>query len=405
MRVLFLTNEFPPFIYGGAGVHVEYLSRELAKLGPVEVRSFHEQSYVADQLTVRGTKVDGSQFAGCPLPLISPLKALATCLAFNGQGIDADVVHCHTWYTHFGGLLAKLLYGTPLFITVHSLEPLRPWKREQIGRGYDFSSWIEKTALEMADAVIAVSSSTADDVRRLFNVDPDRLHVIPNGIDTDEYQPISRPDVLARYRIDGDAPFVLFVGRMTRQKGLRYLLAAADQIAPEMQIVLCAGESDTPELQAELEAFVEELKMRRPGVIWIPEMVDRQTTIALYSHATVFCCPSIYEPFGIINLEAMACGTPVVGSGVGGIPEVVVDGETGLIVNLPLSAAPPHDPTDPDGFVAGLAGAINHFAANPALARKMGAAGRERVLQLYSWQSIAKRTHELYNAVAKRPES
>jgi glycogen synthase len=404
MRVLFLTNEFPPFIYGGAGVHVEYLSRELAKMVPVEVRSFHEQSYVVDQLTVRGTKIDGSQFVGCPVPLISPLKALATCLAFNGQGVDADVVHCHTWYTHFGGLLAKLLYGKPLFITVHSLEPLRPWKREQIGRGYDFSSWIEKTALEMADAVIAVSESTAEDIARLFAVDPGRLHMIPNGIDTDEYKPISRPDVLARFNIDGNAPYVLFVGRMTRQKGLRYLLAAADRIDPRMQIVLCAGESDTPELQAELEATVDELQGRRPGVIWIPEMVDRQTTVALYSHATVFCCPSIYEPFGIINLEAMACGTPVVGSNVGGIPEVVVDGETGFIVDLALAAAPPHDPTDPHGFAAALAEAINRFAASPELARRMGAAGRQRVLEFYSWQSIAKRTCELYNAVANHPE-
>jgi glycogen synthase len=403
MRVLFLTNEFPPFIYGGAGVHVEYLSRELAKLVPVEVRSFHEQSYVADKLTVRGTKVDSSQFAGCPVPLISPLKALATCLAFNGQGIDADVVHCHTWYTHFGGLLAKLLYGKPLFITVHSLEPLRPWKREQIGRGYDFSSWIEKTALEMADAVIAVSKSTAEDIARLFDVAPERLHVIPNGIDTDEYKPIHRPDALARFNIDYGGPYVLFVGRMTRQKGLRYLLAAADRIDPQMQIVLCAGESDTPELQAELEATVQELRARRPGVIWIPEMVDRQTTVALYSHATVFCCPSIYEPFGIINLEAMACATPVVGSKVGGIPEVVVDGETGFIVDLALAAAPPHDPVDPDGFARALADAINRFLADPKLARAMGTAGRQRVLEHYSWQSIAKRTCELYKAVANHP--
>ncbi|MFO1128560.1 MAG: glycogen synthase [Rhodospirillales bacterium] len=401
MRVLFLTNEFPPFIYGGAGVHVEYLSRELARLCAVEVRSFHEQSYVADQLTVRGTKVDGSQFAGCPVALISPLKALATCLAFNGQGIDADIVHCHTWYTHFGGILAKILYGKPLFITVHSLEPLRPWKREQIGRGYDFSSWIEKTALEMADAVIAVSKSTADDISRLFQVDPARMHIIPNGIDTDEYRPIDDRGALARFGIDCNAPYVLFVGRMTRQKGLRYLLAAADRIDPRMQIVLCAGESDTPELQAELEATVEELRARRPGVVWIPEMVDRQTTIALYSHAMVFCCPSIYEPFGIINLEAMACGTPVVGSNVGGIPEVVVDGETGFIVDLDLAPKPPHDPTDPESFARALADTINRFLAEPGLAPAMGAAGRERVLEHFSWQSIAKQTLELYKAVAE----
>jgi starch synthase len=403
MRIMFMTNEFPPHIYGGAGVHVEYLTRELAKLAPVEVRSFHDQAYVEGGLTVRGTRVEASQFAGCPVPLISPLRALATCLAFNGQGIAADIVHCHTWYAHFGGILAKLLYGVPLVITVHSLEPLRPWKREQIGRGYDLSCWIEKTALEMADAVVAVSRSTRDDVLRLFEVDPARTYVIPNGIDTDEYQPVNRPDVLARFDIRDNAPFVLFVGRMTRQKGLLYFLRALDQLDPKVQVVLCAGESDTPELQAELEAMVEELKLRRPGIIWIPEMLDRQTTIALYSHASVFCCPSIYEPFGIINLEAMACGTPVVGSDVGGIPEVVVDRETGYIVDVRLGETPPHDPVDPEGFSRALAAAINRLAGDPELARKMGDAGRHRVVEFFSWRSIAKQTLDLYKTLVAQP--
>lgn len=401
MRVLFLTNEYPPHIYGGAGVHVEYLSRELAKLASVEVRSFHDQSLVSGGLTVRGTKIEGSQFSGCPVPLISPLRALATCLAFNGQGIDTDVVHCHTWYTHFGGVLAKILYGVPLVITAHSLEPLRPWKREQIGRGYDFSAWLEKTALEMADAIIAVSTSTRDDILRLFDVSPERVHVIANGIDTDEYKPVHRPDVLSRYGIDYSGPYVLFVGRMTRQKGLYYLLRAIERIDPQLQIVLCAGESDTPELQAELEHMVGELKGRRPGIVWIPEMVERASAIALYSQATVFCCPSIYEPFGIINLEAMACGTPVVGSNVGGIPEVVVDGETGFIVDATLSPEPPHDPTDPDRFSRALADGINRFVATPDLSRKMGEAGRRRVVDQYSWRSIAKQTFELYNAIVE----
>lgn len=403
MRILFMTNEYPPHIYGGAGVHVEYLSRELAKLAPVEVRSFHEQSLNEGGLTVRGVKVNAAQFSGCPPSLISPLRALATGLVFNGQGIDADIVHCHTWYAHFGGILAKLLYGLPLVITVHSLEPLRPWKREQIGRGYELSSWVEKTALEMADAVIAVSRSTREDIERLFAVKHDRLHVIPNGIDMDEYQPVERPDLLARFPIDLARPYVLFVGRMTRQKGLLYLLRAADRIDPEMQIVLCAGESDTPELQSELEALVEDLRMRRPGVVWIPEMVDRPTAIALYSHARVFCCPSIYEPFGIINLEAMACGTPVVGSAVGGIPEVVVDGETGFLVDARLSDAPPHDPLDPDGFSGGLAAAINRLAADADLARRMGEAGRKRVVDHFSWRSIAKQTLGLYNTLVDQP--
>lgn len=398
MRVLLMTNEFPPNIYGGAGVHVEYLSRELSRLTPVEVRSFQEQSFTAEQLKVLGTKIDATGYA-CAKELASPLKALATCLAFNTQGIEADVVHCHTWYAHFGGIVAKLLYGIPLVITVHSLEPLRPWKREQIGRGYDLSSWIEKTALEMADAVVAVSSSTRDDILRLFDVDPAKVPVIPNGIDTDEYTHTPDRSVLARYAIDPDKPYVLFVGRMTRQKGLLYLLQAITQLDANTQVVLCAGESDTPELQQELEAIIADLRAHRPGIIWIPEMVSRPTTIALYSQAAVFCCPSIYEPFGIINLEAMACGTTVVGSRVGGIAEVVVDGETGLLIDAKISPEVPHDPTDPEGFSKALADGINRLIRDPQLRKGMGAAGRQRVLDNYSWHSIAEKTLALYKTL------
>lgn len=403
MRIMFMTNEYPPNIYGGAGVHVEYLSKELAKLAQVEVRSFQQQCFADGNLTVRGTKIDNGLFKGCPGPLVSPLRALATSLAFNGQGIEADIVHCHTWYTHFGGILAKLLYGTPLVITVHSLEPLRPWKREQIGRGYELSGWVEKTALEMADAVIAVSKSTRDDTMRLFEIEAERMHVIANGIDTDEYRHVDQPEVLDRFGINRASPYVLFVGRMTRQKGLLYLLQAIDRIDPGVQVVLCAGESDTPALQVELEGMVAELKVRRPGIIWIPEMVERATAIALYSHAAVFCCPSIYEPFGIINLEAMACGTPVVGSAVGGIPEVVVHGETGYLVDAGLSDAPPHDPTDPGGFVSRLAEAINRLALDADLSRQMGEAGRARVVEQFSWRSIANQTLALYKTLVNQP--
>jgi len=399
MRVLYLTNEFPPHIYGGAGVHVEYLSKEVSSLIDVEVRSFHEQASHEGRLWVQGTKIDGSQFSQCPKELVSPLKALSTCLAFNGQGVDADIVHCHTWYTHFGGILAKLLYGTPLVITVHSLEPLRPWKREQIGRGYDASCWVEKTALEMADAVIAVSQSTRNEVLELFDVKSERLHTIANGIDTQQYHPVEDKACLSRYGIDSARPYVLFVGRMTRQKGLLYLLKAAERIDPSLQIVLCAGDSDTPELQAEIEALVRELQSRRPGLVWIPEMISREETIVLYSQAAVFCCPSIYEPFGIINLEAMACGTPVVASAVGGIPEVVLDGETGLLVDPRLSAIPPHDPENADAFAEQLAMAINRVASEPGLAEKMGKVGRQHVIDHFSWQSIAKQTVALYNAL------
>lgn len=400
MRVMLMTNEFPPNIYGGAGVHVEYLSRELSRLTPVEVRSFQPQSYTKDQLKVLGTKVDAADYR-CTKELVSPLKALATCLTFNTQGIAADVVHCHTWYAHFGGIVAKLLYGIPLVITVHSLEPLRPWKREQIGRGYDLSKWVEKTALEMADAVIAVSTSTRADILRLFDVDPAKVPVIPNGIDTDEYTQTIDRSVLTRYAIDPDKPYVLFVGRMTRQKGLLYLLQAIEQLDRDTQVVLCAGESDTPELQQELESLIAELRAHRPGIVWIPEMVSRQTTIALYSQAAVFCCPSIYEPFGIINLEAMACGTPVVGSRVGGIAEVVVDGQTGLLIDADISPDTPHDPIDPAGFSARLAEGINRLVRDPGLRRKMGDAGRQRVLDNYSWHSIAEKTLALYQSLPR----
>lgn len=400
MRVLLMTNEFPPNIYGGAGVHVEYLSRELSRLTPVEVRSFQEQDFTKDQLRVLGTKLDASGYA-CSKELVSPLKALATCLAFNTQGIAADVVHCHTWYAHFGGILAKLLHGIPLVITVHSLEPLRPWKREQIGRGYDLSSWVEKTALEMADAVVAVSSSTRDDILRLFDVDPARVPVIPNGIDTDEYKQTLDPSVLARYGIDPARPYVLFVGRMTRQKGLLYLLQAIPQLDAGTQVVLCAGDSDTPELQRELENIIAEIKARRPGIFWIPEMVSRPTTIALYSQAAVFCCPSIYEPFGIINLEAMACNTAVVGSKVGGIAEVVVDGETGLLIDAGISPTMPHDPMDPEAYSAALAAGINRLVRDPGLRTRMGVAGRQRVLDNYSWRSIAEKTLALYKSLPR----
>ena len=400
MRVLLMTNEFPPNIYGGAGVHVEYISRELSKMTPVEVRSFHQQDFSKDQLRVLGTKIDASGY-GCSKELVSPLKALATCLAFNTQGIEADVVHCHTWYAHFGGIMAKILYGIPLVITVHSLEPLRPWKREQIGRGYDLSSWIEKTALEMADAVVAVSKSTREDILRLFNVDPAKVPVIPNGIDTDEYKPTLDPSVLAKYGIDPAKPYVLFVGRMTRQKGLLYLLQAISQLDADTQVVLCAGESDTPELQKELEALIADIKTHRQGIIWIAEMVSRPTTIALYSQAAVFVCPSIYEPFGIINLEAMACNTAVVGSKVGGIAEVVVDGETGLLIDANISPTMPHDPMDPKGFSAALAEGINRLVRDPGLRKKMGAAGRQRVLDNYSWRSIAEQTLALYKRLPR----
>jgi alpha-maltose-1-phosphate synthase len=396
MKVLLLTNEYPPNVYGGAGVHVEYLSRELAKLMEVEVRCFGEQLDESGPLTVRGTTVDSSRFDRAD-PRIKPvLNALAHGVDFNIRPSGANVVHCHTWYSHFGGIAAKLAYGIPLVITAHSLEPLRPWKREQLGGGYDFSSWIEKTALEMADAVIAVSNDTRTDILNHFDVDPDRIEMIYNGIDTEHYRPVTTRDWFPAFGIEPERPYVLFVGRITRQKGIIHLVHAIRNITPECQVVLCAGAPDTPEIAAEMKAAVAEARQARDGIVWIDEMVSKKAVIELYSHADVFCCPSIYEPFGIINLEAMACETPVVASAVGGIKEVVVHGETGLLVPVEQQTAAPFEPVDPDRFSRDLADAINRLMADPDLRATMAAASRKRAVETFSWTAIAEQTAALY---------
>jgi alpha-maltose-1-phosphate synthase len=394
-KVLFLTNEYPPHIYGGAGVHVDYLTRELAKTIDVEVRCFGDQNFEKGRLQVKGFELDASGFT-CPKQLQSAFGAVRRCTDFNTANIDADLVHCHTWYSHFGGILAKKNYGIPLVITVHSLEPLRPWKREQLGGGYDFSLWVEKTALEMADAIVAVSSETKRDIERLFAVDPKRVHVIYNGIDLDEYRKVSSTAALERHGIDPKRPYLLFVGRITRQKGIVHLVRAIPFMDPDFQIVLCAGAPDTPEIAAEMQEAVQQAKRKRPDVIWIEEMLDRKTVIELYSHAAVFCCPSIYEPFGIINLEAMACETAVVASAVGGIKEVVVDGETGFLVPLQQMKESPFKPVDPAKFSRDLAERINRLMRDPALREKFGKAGRRRAEKKFSWSAIAEKTKALY---------
>jgi len=400
VKVLFLTNEYPPHIYGGAGVHVDHLSRELAKSMPVEVRCFGDQNFKKGNLRVKGFELDTSDFT-CPKPLRSVFGAVRRCTDFNTTNIDANLVHCHTWYSHFGGILAKLNYGISLVITVHSLEPLRPWKREQLGGGYDFSLWIEKTALPMADAVIAVSNETKRDIERLFGVDPARVHVIHNGIDLEEYRKVDSTEALARYGIDLNEPYLLFVGRITRQKGIIHLMRAIQFMDRRFQIVLCAAAPDTPEIAEEMKNAVERLKTQRSDIIWIDEMVDQKTATELYSHAAVFCCPSIYEPFGIINLEAMACETAVVASAVGGIKEVVVNGETGFLVPLEQMKESPFEPLNPEKFERDLAARINQLMADPKLREKFGKAGRKRAQEKFSWSAIAQRTKTLYESLTR----
>jgi starch synthase len=400
VKALFLTNEYPPYVYGGAGVHVDYLSRELAKTMPIEVRCFGDQKWNKGNLSVTGFDLDASEFT-CPKPLRSVFGAIRRCTDFNTASIDADLAHCHTWYSHFGGILAKINYGIPLVITVHSLEPLRPWKREQLGSGYDFTVWLEKTALEMADAVIAVSAQTKADVERLFKIRADRLHVIYNGIDLVEYRKLDTIGALVRYGIDPKNPFLLFVGRITRQKGIVHLVRAIEFMNADFQIVLCAGAPDTPEIGAEMKEAVEKMKAKRAGIIWIDEMVDKQTVRELYSHATVFCCPSIYEPFGIINLEAMACETAVVATAVGGIKEVVAGGETGFLVPIDQMEESPFEPRDPEKFARDLAARINQLMADPELCAKFGRAGRKRAEEKFSWAAIAAQTKALYEQLLK----
>ena len=398
MRALILTNEYPPEIYGGAGVHVDELTRHLRDLVELDIRTFGTASADDPGWRVRGY-APSHDVSNADERLAPLFAALSRDIGMAAEPVTADVVHVHTWYTHLAGILARLAYGIPLVLTVHSLEPLRPWKREQLGGGYDVSSWVERTAIESADAVIAVSQGTRADVLRLFDVDEARVHVIHNGIDADFYHPDPAIDALERYGVDPSVPYVLFVGRITRQKGIIHLVRAIEHLDPGIGVVLCAGQPDTPEIAAEMEEGVRAAQAARPNVVWIDEMVSREAARQLYSHAAVFCCPSVYEPFGIINLEAAACETPVVASAVGGIPEVVVDGETGLLVPVELTPDDPMSPVDPDRFERNLAGAINALMADPAAREVMGTAARRRAVERFSWSAIARQTADLYRTV------
>jgi starch synthase len=392
MRVDLLTREYPPEVYGGAGVHVEYLARELRRL--VEVR-VHCMGAPRDEPGVTAYDAPAG-LAGAN----AALRTFGTDLSMAAGCEGSDLVHSHTWYANLAGHVAKLLYGVPHVVSAHSLEPLRPWKAEQLGGGYALSSWAERTAVEGADAVIAVSAGMRDDVLRCYPaVEPDRVHVVHNGIDTQQYRPDHGTDVLARLGIDPDRPSVVFVGRITRQKGLPHLLRAALSLDPSVQLVLCAGAPDTEEILAEVTVLVDELRRDRDGVVWVQQMLPKPEVVQVLSHATVFACPSVYEPMGIVNLEAMACEVPVVATATGGIPEVVADGETGLLVSIEQLADGSGTPHDPAAFEADLAARLGELVADPDRARAMGEAGRRRAVEHFSWPAIATRTLDLYRSL------
>ncbi|HST73383.1 glycogen synthase [Kocuria sp.] len=396
MRVDILSKEFPPEIYGGAGVHVSELSRVLAPLVDLKVHCFGAP---------REPRVNGAEVKAYPVPgeladANAAIQTLGVDLAMVGDVAGADVVHSHTWYANMAGHLSSLMYGIPHVLSAHSLEPLRPWKAEQLGGGYAVSSFVEKTAYEAAAAIIAVSDGMRQDILRSYpEVDPDRVRTVHNGIDVSQWVRDEGTDVLEAYGIDPAKPSVAFVGRVTRQKGVPYLLRAAALLPEDVQLVLCAGAADTPELGAEVNALIHDLKATRSGVVLIEKMLPRREIVQILSHATAFACPSVYEPLGIVNLEAMACGTAVVASATGGIPEVVVDGVTGRLVALEQVQDGTGTPLDPEKFVADFAAALTEVVSDPARAREMGAAGRRRAEEAFAWESIAERTVEVYRSV------
>ncbi|MCH8629237.1 glycogen synthase [Arsenicicoccus piscis] len=394
MRVDILSKEYPPQIYGGAGVHVNELVRALRARGDIDVR-------------VRcfgGPRDEAGTTGYRDLPELADanpaISTMGTDLQMAGDIAGADLVHSHTWYANFGGHVGSLLNGIPHVISAHSLEPLRPWKAEQLGGGYRLSSFVERSAYEGAAAIIAVSAGMRADVLRSYpSVDPDRVKVVHNGIDSTDWARKEDPAVLERLGVSSERPSVVFVGRITRQKGLPYLLRAAAKLPPEVQLVLAAGAPDTPEIKAEVEALIDELKKTRDGVVWIADMLPRNEVVALLSNATVFACPSIYEPLGIVNLEAMACEAAVVATATGGIPEVVVDGETGWLVPIEQVEDGSGTPVDPDTFVDDLAAALTEACSDPARARAFGQAGRRRAVEHFSWASIGDKTLEVYRSV------
>ncbi|MEU4237000.1 glycogen synthase [Actinoplanes sp. NPDC026619] len=394
MRVDLISREYPPEVYGGAGVHLEYLARDLRPLADVRVHCFGAPR------TEPGVTAypEPAELAGAN----AALRTMGVDLAIAAGCEGTNIVHSHTWYANFAGHTAKLLHGVPHVVTTHSLEPLRPWKAEQLGGGYALSSFCERVAIENADAIIAVSGGMRRDVLTAYpTVNPDKVRVVYNGIDTTQYAPDRGTDVIERLGIDLNRPSVVFVGRITRQKGLPYLMRACHDLPPETQIVLLAGAPDTPEIAAEVAGLADDLRKARDpqGVIWVQEMLPKHEVVQVLTHATVFVCPSIYEPMGIVNLEAMACETAVVATATGGIPEVVADGETGLLVPIEQLSDGTGTPVSPDKFVADLAAAMTTLIRDPQRADAMGRAGRTRAVEKFSWSRIAEDTLSVYRSV------
>jgi alpha-maltose-1-phosphate synthase len=404
MKIALFSNEFPPNIYGGAGVHIDFLSQELAKIAQVEVRCFGNQLEENDAMKVIGVQPSLTKMEDEANLHIKMFHNLSRNVEMSQHTMQADIIHCHTWYTHLAGVFSRELLQVPLILTTHSLETHRPWKVEQLGNGYFLSRWIENHAYNTADGVIAVSEQMKTDVIEAYGINPEKVTVIHNGIDPEFYKPTFDNDLLLEYDINPEIPFVLFVGRITRQKGISQLISAAKYFNSTCQIVLCAGAPDTEEIAKETENLITELKSQRDGIILISEMLPRDKVKILYSHARVFACPSLYEPFGIINLEALSCETPVVGSAVGGIPEIIVEGETGYLIELESISRTDFNPKNPDEFQRNFASKINLLLENEALAKSMGKAGRKRVLEKFSWESIAKTTFDYYEEVISRFE-
>ena len=403
MRILLLSKEYPPHIYGGAGVHVAHLSRELTQLDGgrhnIDILCFGEQRVHDANLTVQGIQL-GADFPYRNSHHKKLIDPLLRNILMTGSFPDTDIVHCHTWYSHLAGCLIKGICNVPLVITAHSLEPQRPWKEEQLGSAYNVSCWLEKTALANADGIIAVSKAIKTSIKKLYGIPDEKIHTIPNGIDMSVYKPVYSPEILDSYGINPSEPFILFVGRITKQKGIFHLLNAIKYLKNGIQTVLIATDPDTVEIGEELSRSVDEIRSaKRHKIIWINKFVPENHLVIIYSHASVFVCPSIYEPFGIINLEAMACETPVVASSIGGIREIVTNGQTGILIPLKPKGRDDPEPKDPEQFARDIASAVNSIISPSRTLRNMGVKAREQVKKKYSWINIARQTLNVYHEI------